>query len=331
MTALRRLSGPLLAAAALALPAAGAGAAEAPRVIASIKPIHSLAAAVMAGVGVPGLLVQGAASPHSYAMRPSDAARLDDAQVVFWIGPALEAYLVKPVDSLAGDATVLELEELPGLTLLPPREGGVWEPHEHEHGDADEAHGHDDEHAEDEHDHGHEAGTIDAHLWLDPDNAKVIAQAMAESLAGADPANADAYRANARDLAARIDALDTEIAAKLAPVKSRPFIVFHDAYQYFEARYGLAAAGSITISPDQPPGARRLSEIRATIAERGATCVFREPQFEPSLIELVVEGSGARQGELDPEATALPEGPDLYFEMMRGLAANIAGCLREGS
>ena len=304
MTAFRYLAGLLLA--VLALPA-DAGAAEAPRVIVSIKPIHSLAASVMAGVGVPELLVQGAASPHSYAMRPSDAARLDDAQVVFWIGPALEAFLVKPVASLAGDAAVLELEELPRLTLLPPREGGVWEPHMHEHGDA----AHDDAHGEDEHDHDedeahaegghdHEAGTVDAHLWIDPDNAKVIAAAMAEALAGLDPAHGETYRANARDLAARIDALDAELAAALAPVRDRPFIVFHDAYQYFEAQYGLAAAGSITVSPDQPPGARRLAEIRAAIAARGAACVFREPQFEPALVELVIEGSGARQGELDP-------------------------------
>lgn len=319
MTAPRRLAGLLLAAAVLALPTTGAWGADAPRVIASIKPIHSLAAAVMRGVGAPELLVQGAASPHSYSMRPSDAARLDDAQVVFWIGPALEAFLVKPMASLAGDATVLELEALPGLTLLPPREGGVWAPHGHEGEEHEDG------------DHAHEAGGVDAHLWLDPDNAKMIAAAMAETLAKADSAHAEAYRANARDLAARIDALDAELAATLAPVKDRPFIVFHDAYQYFESQYGLAAAGSITVSPDQPPGARRLSEIRATIAERGAACVFREPQFEPKLIELVIEGSGARQGELDPEAASLAPGPELYFEMMRGLARNIAGCLREGS
>jgi zinc transport system substrate-binding protein len=330
-------TGLLLAAALLTLPAV-ARASEPPAVIASFKPVHSLAAAVMQGVGTPALLVEGAASPHTYSMRPSDAAKLDAADVVFWIGPALEAFLVRPVATLAADASVLEIEEIPGLTLYPPREGGVWAPHSDAHeGEehADEEHEHDEEeHAEEEHageDHEHEAGTVDAHLWLDPGNAKTIAAAMAESLAAADPANAAAYRANAADLAARIDALDAELAAELAPVRDRPFIVFHDAYQYFEAHYGLAAAGSITVSPDQPPGAKRLSEIRATIAERGAACVFREPQFEPALIDLVIEGSGARQGELDPEAAALAEGPELYFEMMRGLARNIAGCLGESS
>ena len=335
----------LVAAAVLSLPAAAR--AEPPAVIASFKPIHSLAAAVMDGVGAPDLLVQGAASPHSYAMRPSDAAKLDKAQVVFWIGPVLETYLAKPLASLADDARVLELEELPGLTLYAPREGGVWEPHMHEEeaghahageeDHADEAHepGEEEhaaeEHAEEEHDHAHEAGSLDAHLWLDPDNAKVIAAAMAETLAGADPANAATYRANAAGLAERIDALDAELKQQLAPFKDRPFVVFHDAYQYFEMQYGLNAAGSITVAPDQPPGAKRLAEIRATIAERHAACVFREPQFEPALVELVVEGSGARQGELDPEAASLTEGPELYFELMRGLARNIVGCLGESS
>ncbi len=331
MPARHRLTELCLAAALATLP--GTAAAEPPEVIASIKPIHSLAAAVMAGIGTPELLVEGAASPHSYAMRPSDAARLNDARVVFWIGPALETFLVKPIGSLAGDAAVLELEEIPGLVLLPLREGGVWAPHAHDgeaHAHEDEAHAHEEHAAEEQEDevHAHAAGAIDAHLWLDPANARTIAAAMAETLAVADPANAAAYRANAATLAARIDALDGELAARLAPVRERPFIVFHDAYQYFEAHYGLAAAGSIMVSPDQPPGARRLSEIRATIAARGAACVFREPQIEPALIELVTEGSGARQGELDPEAAALTPGAELYFEMMRGLARSIAECLR---
>jgi zinc transport system substrate-binding protein len=314
---LRPLLLALVAVAGLALPQAAA--AEPPAVVASFKPVHSLAAAVMAGVGTPELLVQGAASPHSYAMRPSDAAKLDAAEVVFWIGPVLEAFLAKPLESLAGDAAVLEIEEIPGLTLYPPREGGVWEPHGQEDED-----GH-------EHDPAHAAGSLDAHLWLDPDNAGLIAAAMAETLAAVDPAHGATYRANAAALGERLAALDAELAEQLAPVKNRPFIVFHDAYQYFEKQYGLAAAGSVTVSPDQPPGAKRLAEIRATIAERNAACVFREPQFEPALIELVVEGSDVRQGELDPEAAALTEGPELYFDLMRALARSIASCLGKGS
>lgn len=305
-------------------------AAPAPEVIASIKPIHSLAAGVMDGIGAPGLLVKGAASPHSYAMRPSDAARLEDADVVFWIGPAMETFLARPLAALAADAEVLEIETIPGLVLHAPREGGVWAPpaqgdeagHEHGHGE--------DGHGEEAHAHGHEAVSVDPHLWLDPGNAAVIAAVMAETLAAVDPANAAAYRANARALVQRIDALDAEIATELAPVRDRPFVVFHDAYQYFEAHYGLAAAGAITVSPEQPPGARRLSEIRAAVAERDAACVFREPQFEPALVELVIEGTAIRQGELDPEGAGLAEGPDLYFELMRNLARSFSTCLAEG-
>lgn len=315
----RAVSAGLLMAALAAPPAAAA-----PAVIVSIKPIHSLAAAVMEGVGRPALLVPGAASAHSYAMRPSDAQRLAEADVVFWIGPVLETFLAKPLAALAADARVLEIEEIPGLTLLPPRQGGVWESHALV--DASEA----EDDAAADHDHAHEAGSLDAHLWLDPGNGKAIAAAMAETLAAADPANAAAYRGNAATLAQRIDALDAEIAAELASVGNRPFVVFHDAYQYFEARYGLAAAGAITASPDQPPGAKRLREIRATIAERNARCVFREPQVEPALVETVVEGTGVRQAELDPEGALLPEGPALYFDLMRSLAQSIAGCLAEG-
>ncbi len=326
MSARAALPGLLLAVVLAGALPAGLAAARPPAAVASIKPIHSLAAAVMAGVATPGLLIGGAASPHSYSLRPSDAAKLDAAELVFWIGPALETFLAKPLASLAGDAAVLEIEEIPGLVLLPPRAGGVWAPHPHE----------DEEHVDEERvdaeaagqdRHGHAAGTVDPHLWLDPGNAKAIAAAMAETLATADPDNAAAYRANAADLARRIDTLDAELAAELAPVRARPFIVFHDAYQYFEAHYGLAAAGSITVSPDQPPGARRLAEIRAAIVARGAACVFREPQVEPALVELVIDGSGARQGELDPEGAALAEGPELYFELMRGLARNLAACL----
>jgi zinc transport system substrate-binding protein len=321
-----------LAAGLLSLP--GSAAAEPPEVVASIKPIHSLAAAVMTGVGAPALLVEGSASPHSYALRPSDAARLEAADIVFWIGPALESYLARPLAGLAADARVITLADLPGLVRHPPRDGGVWEPHEHvaathQH-TPDGASAHEEIEA-DAHEHEHDdvpqAGAIDPHLWLDPGNAQVIAGAMAEALAAVDQENAATYRANAAALAERIAALDAELAQLLAPVRDRPFVVFHDAYQYFETHYGLAAAGSITVSPEQAPGARRLAEIGAAIAARSAACVFREPQFEPALVELVVEGTGARQAELDPEGTALAAGPELYVALMRGLGRVIADCL----
>lgn len=312
-----------------------------PEVVASIKPLHSLAASVMDGVAAPALLLGGTASPHAHALKPSEAARLGGADLVIWVGPGLEGFLVKAIDTLAPHATVIEAAEIPGLVLYAPRAGGVWPAHDHGHdrggahepdGD-DDAHddGHDDGHDGGEHDgaadYAREAATLDPHLWLDPGNAKVIAAAIAEALIAADPANAAAYEANAQALGARLDALDAEIASLLAPVAGRPFIVFHDAYQYFEARYGLAAAGAIATSPEQPPGARGLSELRALLRARGAVCVFSEPQFEPALAATLVEGTGARNAELDPLGAALPAGPGLYEALMRGLAGAVAGCL----
>lgn len=292
-----------------ALLAAGPAAA-APKVVASIKPVHSLVAAIMEGIGEPGLIVEGAASPHTYALKPSNAAALQEADLVFWVGHGLEAFLERPLETLGARATAVELEDAPGLEKLPLREGGPFEAHAHE--------GHD-------HEEGH--GAFDMHLWLDPGNARAMAAEIAARLAEKDPAHAEAYQANLAKLEGRLDALDREIAGILAPVKERPFVVFHDAYQYFEHRYGLHAAGSITVSPETPPGAERLSEIRVTVKRLGATCVFAEPQFEPKLIKVVIEGTPAKSGTLDPEAATYDAGPGLYFELMRGLATSLRDCL----
>ncbi|HYD30843.1 MAG TPA: zinc ABC transporter substrate-binding protein [Azospirillaceae bacterium] len=285
-------------------------AAEPPRVVASIKPVHALVAGVMAGVGTPEVVVSGAASPHFYSLKPSDAARLDKAQVVFWMGEGLETYLAKPLSALAARAQVVELMETSGLKTLPTRVGGTWKQDEDE----------------DESDHDrHER--IDAHLWLDIGNAQTLVERIAAVLAERDPANADAYRANAETMVRKLDDLDAELAAALTPVKSRPFVVFHDAYQYFETRYGLTAVGAIAVSPEQRPGAKRVRDLRRRIKELGAVCVFAEPQFQPALIDTVVEGTGARTATLDPEGTRLAPGPDFYAALMRGLAASLTGCL----
>lgn len=309
--------------------------ADAPAVVASIKPVHSLVAAVMRGVGEPGLIVRGAASPHTYSMKPSDARLLEGAGVVFWIGPEMEGFLAKPLAANAGRARTLALMEAPGLTLLETREGGAWEKHEHHHGDDDDhhdddhhdGHEHHDDHAD--HDDGHHDGHAehDGHLWLDPANAKAMVSAIAATLAEADPAHAAAYRANAAAAAAGLDALDAEIAATLAPVADRPFVVFHDAYHYLEHRYHLNAVGAITVSPERRPSAQRLTEIRAKIAGLAAACVFAEPQFEPALVDTLIEGTAARKGVLDPEGATMSEGPELYATLMRTNARALAGCL----
>ncbi|XXB09725.1 zinc ABC transporter substrate-binding protein [Rhizobium sp. YTUHZ045] len=314
-------------------------AADAPVVVTSIKPIHSLVAAIMEGVGEPALIVDGASSPHTYSMKPSNARSLQEAKVIFWVGPNLEAFLEKPLEALGSNASVVELDNAPGLTKLPFREGGAFEPHDdgdHENASGDD-HGHDhaaepgrdDGHAHhddhEEHEHGH--GAFDTHLWLDPMNAKAMATVITTTLVAADPANALTYQANAKALDDKLTALDKEIAATVAPFKDKPFVVFHDAYQYFEHRYGIRVAGSITVSPETIPGAERVSEIHRKVGELGATCVFAEPQFEPRLVKVVIEGTSAKSGILDPEAATLKAGPDLYFTLMRGIADSMKACL----
>jgi zinc transport system substrate-binding protein len=290
-------------------------AAAPPEVVVSIKPIHSLVAAVMEGVGTPALIVTGGASPHLYTLRPSDAERLASARIVFWIGPIFESFLTKPLAALAGRAEIVELDRAPAIALLPAREGGPWEPH----GDEPAHHHANQRDAADE--------EMDGHLWLDPANAKAIAAIAAARLAAIDPADAARYRENAAALSGRLEALDATLDERLRPLRQRPFVVFHDAYQYLTRRYGLAAVGSVTVGPERAPSARRIAAIHAKVASLNARCVFREPQFPPRLVDTVMAGTAARSGVLDPEGSGLAPGPDLYFTLMSGLADSLTNCL----
>lgn len=306
-------------------------------VVVSIKPIHSLVAAVMQGVGNPALIVKGSASPHTYTMKPSDAAALSSANVVFWTGHDMETFMEKPMASLSAKATAVALLETPGIATLKPREGGTFEPHDHggeEHAD----HDHDtkdkgqkaDAHAAADH-HDHDEEEIDPHFWLDPENARAAVKVIAATLSAADPAHATAYSQNAARTDAELAALEKKIGEELAPYKDKPFVVFHDAYQYFEKRFGLNATGSVTVSPDVQPGAARIAEIEKKIRTLGAVCIFSEPQFEPKLMETISAGTKTFRGELDPEGASLQEGPDLYPRMLQALADNLKACLsKEG-
>jgi zinc transport system substrate-binding protein len=310
---------------ALLLAALGAGAAPAlaaPAVVADIAPVHSLVARVMEGVGSPDVLLPPGASPHGYALRPSDAARLEAADVVVWVGPALTPWLADPLDSLAGSATRVTALDLPGLTLLRVRAGGPFDAHDHDHAEAE--HDHDHDHAEAGHDH---AADIDAHVWLDPLNARAIAAGVAAALGEIDPANAAAYAANAEAFAEEIDGLVTEVAAVTDSLEDRAFVVFHDGYQYFETRFALPAAGSIALHDADQPSPARMAEIQARIRDAGVTCVFAEPQFPEGLVATATEGSAARAGVLDPVGADLEAGPAFYPALIRGLADDLAACL----
>jgi len=299
---------------ALLLPvAAPAPASAGPQVVATIAPLHSLAVQVMEGAGAPDLLLPPGASLHDHALRPSEAAALQGAAIVLRLGAGLEPWLDRPLSALASDAAVLELAEVPGVTLLAPREDAAFDAGGDDHG-----HGHDD---------GHGQGTADPHLWLDPENARTWLAAIAEALAAADPANAALYRANATAAKAGLDRLVGAAEARLAPVRGRPFLVFHDAFQYFERRFAIEAAGAVAASDARMPGPARIAAIRARIAETGAVCLFREPQFRSGLAETVAEGTGVRIGELDPLGAGLAPGAGLYSALIEAIAAGIADCL----
>ncbi len=297
---------PLFAALAsvAALPAAAA-----PEVVTDIPPVHSLAARVMQGMGEPTSILPPGATPHGYSMRPSEAARLQAADIVFWVGEGLTPWLEDAVESLAADAVSVELMEAPGLALLEFGEDG-----------------HDDHDGKEEHAHEHH-GDMDPHIWLDPANGKAMLAEMAARLAAIDPANADAYKANAAAEAAELDALAARVEAVVAPVRGKAFFTAHDAYRYFEHRFGIESAGSVALSDAAPPGPARLDHIRSEMREHSALCVFIEPQLDPKLAQTAAEGTGARVAVLDPLGADLEPGPGLYPALIEGLAQSLAGCL----
>ena len=286
-----------------------------PNVVVSIKPIHSLVTGVMQGVAEPSLLIKGGGSPHGYVMRPSEARAMANADLVVWVGHSLEGFLEKPLKTLAKNARSLELLDELSEELLPFRSDDEWNDDKDEHG-----HGHD------HHNHGED--DANPHLWLNPKLAQKIVMQMAQALSEIDPDNKDRYASNAETLTKRLTELDESLSAKLAPVKEQPYIVFHDAYQYFEDAYHLNPVGTLTVDPERKPGAKRILEIREKIKSSGAVCVFSEPQFEPRLIATLTEGTKVRTGVLDPLGADLPVGAESYFLLMNNLADNLVEGLR---
>ena len=300
------------------------------KVVTSIKPIHSLASYLMDGVGKPDLIVDGYASPHGFALKPSHAKMLQNADLIFWVGEDLENFLKKPLKSIAKKAEKIELMEIKGLKKLEFRERNIFEDHDDhkEHGHKKDKHDDHKEHGhkKDKHDdhHGHAHGEYDPHIWLDPMNAKVILSEMAEHLIENDQENASKYKANLKKAHKDLDKLTKEVKSELN--KDFKSIVFHDAYQYFEKRFGVNVLGAFTVNTDVLPGAEQLSEIREVIEHEKVSCVFSEPQFNPDIIKAVAKDTNIKTGVIDPLGATLNPGKTLYFDLIRNMSSSFKGC-----
>ena len=306
------------------------------KVVASIKPIHSLASYLMDGINKPDLIVDGYSSPHGFALKPSHAKMLQEADLIFWIGEDLENFLEKPLKSIAKKAEKIELMEIKGLKKLKFRERNIFDGHD-DHGhkedkhkeDGHDDHGHDEDgHKEDGHDdHGHEGhahGEYDPHIWLDPENAKIILNEMVEHLVENDEKNASTYKSNLDKALKDIDKLIKNVKSELN--KDFKSIVFHDAYQYFEKRFNVNVLGAFTVNTDVLPGAEQLSEIREIIEHDKVSCVFSEPQFNPDIINAVAKDMNIKTGVLDPLGASLNPGKDLYFDLIKNMSKSFKGC-----
>ena len=292
------------------------------KVVTSIKPIHSLASYLMDGVGKPDLIVDGYNSPHAFAMKPSHAKMLQNADLIFWVGEDMESFLEKPLNSIAKKAEKIELMEIRGLNKLEFRERNIFEEHEDHGHDEHKEHGH----KEDKHDdhQGHAHGEHDPHIWLDPMNAKVILSEMAEHLIENDQKNEAKYKENLKKAHKDLDKLTKKVKSELN--KNFKSIVFHDAYQYFEKRFDINILGAFTVNPDVMPGAEQLAEIREVIEHDKVSCIFSEPQFNPDIIKAVAKDTNVATGVIDPLGATLDPGKDLYFDLIGNMSKSFKGC-----
>ena len=311
------------------------------KVVASIKPIHSLASYLMNGVAKPDLIVDGYASPHGFAMKPSHAKMLQNADLIFWVGEDLENFLEKPLGSIAKKAEKIELMQVKGLQILKFRERNIFDDHDdhghddhgkkdnqddhddHDHDSHAKKDGHDDHKGHDDHE-GHAHGEFDPHIWLDPINAKVILFEMSKHLIENDPKNEKIYRENLSKGYKEIDKLTKDVSSELS--NSVASIVFHDAYQYFEKRFDVNILGAFTVNTDVMPGAEQLAEIREVIEHDKVACVFSEPQFNPDIIKAVAKDMNIKTGVVDPLGATLNPGKDLYFSLIKNMSASFKGC-----
>ena len=280
-------------------------------VVTTIKPLHSLISNVMKGVGEPSLIIEGTSNPHNFVLKPSHAKLLQDADIIFWIGEDLEAFMEKPLSSLAKDAKKISFMELGSIKKLKFRENNIFDHDDH------------DGHKEDDHDR-HNHGEFDTHLWLDPVNAKEMVIEISHELSELDPANKNKYKANADKTIEVLDNLIKEVSQSLS--KDISYVVFHDAYQYFEKRFEVTSAGALTLNPDVLPGAKQIVDIQSLIKEKNIKCIFSEPQYNPKIIETLASDTNISTGTMDPLGANLDRGVTMYSKLIMNIADSIKNC-----
>lgn len=284
------------------------------RVLTSIQPLQLIAAAVQDGVGKPEVLLPPGASPHHYALRPSDVRRVAEVDLLYWIGPDMEGFLPRVLNGRS--KPTVAVQSLPRMHLRHFGEDSQSHDEHEEHGDD-----------ADEHDHDHRPGSLDAHLWLSTVNARVIAGRMSADLSAADPANAARYQSNLNAFEQRLDALDQRLKDRVAGVAGKPFFVFHEAFDYFESAYGLKHAGVFSVAAEVQPGAQHVAAMRKRLQEAGKTCVFSEPPLRPRLAETLTAGLPVKLAELDALGGTLPVTAQGYEQLLDNLGNGLAGCL----
>ena len=304
------------------------------KVVTTIQPLHSLISNVMGNKGKLDLILEGTASPHSFTLKPSHAKMLENADAIFWIDKDLESFLEKPLKSIPKKAKVIHLMDISGLEIHKFREKNIYGGHDDhdKHGHKEDKHDDHDKHGQkeakhddhDKHGHAHAHGEFDVHIWLDPNNAKVIVKEVANQLATLDSKNSDFYKENSKKTINKLDNLINKIDKSIN--KKASFVTFHDAYQYFEKRFGVEALGALTINTDIQPGAKQIEEIQHLVEDKNIKCIFSEPQFNPKLINMIAKSSGAKTGILDPLGSSYKPGNDLYFNLINDLYENLNKC-----
>jgi len=290
------------------------------KVVVSIKPFHSLVSTVMQGVSEPALLLNGNNSPHTYSLRPSAAVKLQNADLVFWGGENLEGFLAKPIHSLAAGARVVSFEDTPGLILRPFRSVKEWQ-------ELDPESKNDQDHVKKR--KINRLPGNDPHIWLDPLNAQKITQYLIQILSKFDPENSQTYHSNGKKTILRLSDLNIQLETKMSSVSSKPYIVFHDAYQYFEKRYQLNPIASVTVNSGTSTSVGRLIDIRKKIKIKKVLCIFTEPQFSPKLVQTVISGTAVKKGILDPIGTSISPGPEMYFTLLNNISHSISNCFKK--